>query len=220
MNIQLQPAEETLRKEIEERVQECRKAFESMRVGDDVRNWILEAGQKAHELHLALKQRGHEPRHHGYMIKNRELQPDDPEFYMHFHPLEDLLKFLDDENANDDPVDISIGKEFIFKVYTRRWKHNDTYHITRTADGWHVRHKAINGDCDKTGHPILFMNFNQDYVCYPEGIGDWFEWLWNQAAEKGLSTEQVQQGLTDLSEWVRITESNIPRGDIWKGYAE
>jgi hypothetical protein len=39
------------------------------------------------------------------MIKNRQSQPDEPHFYMHYHPIEDLLKFLDDPHANDDPVE-------------------------------------------------------------------------------------------------------------------
>lgn len=218
MSIQLQPDEQTLRNEIEDRVQKCRQAFASGRIGDDVRNWILEAGGKAHVLHMALKARGHEPRHHGYMIKNRELPADDAQFYMHFHPLEDLLKFLDNEHANDDPQDQTIGAHFTFRVYSNRHRHDDTYSVTRTADGWTVSHIAIGGPCDKGGRPFLFENFRQDSIQFPEGLDGWMEWLWNRAAEDGLAQDQVQTGLQQLADWVSNTERNAPSDGIWEGY--
>ena len=85
------------------------------------------------------------------MIENRGMQPDDPDFYLHFHPIQDLLKFLDDEHANDDPRDQTIGAEFSFRVFTRRWGHDDTYKVIRTKDGWDISHIAIGGPCDKSG---------------------------------------------------------------------
>jgi hypothetical protein len=152
------------------------------------------------------------------MVKNRELQPDAPEFYMHFHPLEDLLKFLEDEHANDDPVDQTIGCEFSFGVYSRRWGRDDTYRLTRTADGWAIRHMAIGGPCDRGGDPFLFQNFRQDAIQYPEGLDGWMEWLWNQASERGLTAAQVQEGLQQIADWVSNTERNAPSGGIWEGY--
>src|SRR4051794_10431288 len=59
----------------------------------------------ARQLHRSLKEHGHEPKHHRYMIENRGCQPDDPEFYLHLHPIEDLIKFSYNPHANDDPVD-------------------------------------------------------------------------------------------------------------------
>lgn len=218
MSIQLEPAEQTLRDEIEERVGKARVAFDEGRLGDDVRQWLMEAGKMAHKLHMALKQRGHEPRHHAYMIRNRELPADHEDFYMHFHPLEDLLKFLDDEHANDDPVDQTIDAEFAFRVYSRRWGHKDTYKIKRTADGWTVTHIMIGGPCDKGGRPFLFENLRHDSIHFPEGLDGWLEWLWNKAASAGLSAEQVQQGIQELAEWVSSTEKNAPQGGVWEGY--
>jgi len=218
MSIPLQPNEQALRNEIEKLVQKCRQAFADLRSDDDVRDWIKEAGEKAHELHIALKKRGLEPRHHGYMIRNRELRPDEPGFYMHFHPLEDLLKFLDDEHANDDPKDQTIGAEFTFPVFSNRWKHCDNYKVQRTKDGWHVAHIAIGGPCDKGGRPFLFENFRQDSIHYPEGLDGWLERLWNQAAVRGLAVDEVQAGLQQLADWVSETERNAPSGELWEGY--
>lgn len=218
MSIQLQPKEQRLRDEIAERVRKARQAFTEHRSGDDIRRLITEAGQKAHELHMTLTNRGHEPRHHAYMVKNRGLQPEHRDFYMHFHPLEDLLKFLDDEHANDDPQDQTIGATFTFRVFSNRWGHDDTYQVRRTGDGWYVSHMAINGPCDKGGRPFLFENFRQDSIHHPEGLDGWMEHLWNQASERGLTTEQVQAGLQELADWVSNTERNAPSGEIWEGY--
>ena len=218
MAIQLNATEQPLRAEIKERVEKARKAFDEGRIGDEVGEWIMEAGECAHQLHMLLKDRGHEPKHHAYMVKNRELQPADPEFYMHFHPLEDLLKFLDDEHANDDPEDQTIGAIFTFRVFSNRWGHDDTYQVQRTEDGWNITHIAIGGPCDKEGRPFLFENFRQDSVHYPEGLGGWMERLWKQAAEEGLRQAEVQTALQQLADWVSNTEKNVPTGDVWKGY--
>lgn len=217
MAIPLLPQEQVLRSEIEERVAKAREAFSQHHVGDEIEDWIEEAGERAHQLHMALKKRGHEPKHHRYMIENRELQPDDSKFYMHFHPLEDLLKFLDDEHANDDPEDKTIGCEFSFRVYSRRWGHDDTYTVKRTPDGWSISHIAISGPCDRGGRPFLFENLRQDWIQYPEGLDDWMARLWDQALERGLSVAEVQEGLQQLADWVSCTERNAPTGRVWEG---
>lgn len=56
------------------------------------------------------------------MLENRGVSVEDIEFYNHIHPVDDLLKFIDDVNANDDPEDTTIGKKFTLKIYTRRWE--------------------------------------------------------------------------------------------------
>ena len=218
MSIELKEDEQTLRDYIQERVTKAGTAFYEGRLGRDLDKWILEAGSKAHELHLLLKARGLEPRHHAYMIENREMPADHPDFYMHFHPLEDLLKFLLDPHANDDPVDQTMGTEFTFRVFSRRWGRDDTYRLKRTEVGWHVEHLMIGGPCDKGGRPFVFDNLRQDHIQYPSDLGGWMEWLWEQAAEQGLSPEDVQNGLQQLADWVSEVERSRPSGGIWEGY--
>lgn len=218
MSIQLNPAEATLRNEIAERMDKARKAFAGARISEDVRKAIVEAGERSHKLHMLLKARGLEPKHHAYMVKNRGFQPDAPEYYMHFHPIEDLLKFLDNEHANDDPLDATIGCKFTFRVYSKRWGHEDTYTVKRTTDGWEISHLAIGGPCDKGGRPFLFDNFRQDSISFPDGLDDWMEWLWSQAETKGLTAEQVQASLQELADWVSQTEKTAPSGGVWEGY--
>lgn len=218
MNIQLLPNEAALRTEITELMEKASKAFDDGRSSEDAVKLIEDAGERSHRLHMLLKQRGQEPRHHAYMIENRGMPSDDSDFYLHFHPIQDLLKFLEDEHANDDPEDQTIGAEFSFRVFTRRWGNYDTYNVIRTKDGWDISHSAIGGPCDKGGQPFLFRNFRQDSIQFPAKFDGWMEWLWNQAAEKGLSAAQVQTALQELADWVSQTEKSAPDGGVWEGF--
>ena len=168
---------------------------------------------------MMLKGRGSEPKHHGYMAENRGMPTDHEEFYMHFHPLEDLVAFLDNPHANDDPVDQTIGSEFEVKIYTRRWGHDDTYTFIRTNSGWNINNLSIGGECNKGGHPSLFQNFRQDNVQHPANFDGWLEYLWEKAASEGLSEEQLQAGLDALANWVSMVEKNTPNVEPLGGYA-
>jgi hypothetical protein len=179
-------------------------------------------GRAAHALHMALKARGREPKHHKYMRKNRGVDPTDVEFYRHVHAVEDLFAFLSDDHANDDPVDLTMGAEFAFRVYVRRWRHDDTYRVTRTRKGWTFRHNdelATGRDGRIAGRPGtgLFHLLDHDSVNYPEELPGYFEWLWEQAADRGLDRDQVQQAINDLAEWVSICERSSPSG-IFKSF--
>jgi hypothetical protein len=217
MSIDLTPGEQVLRDSIKEKINKVKHAFAEYRSDKEVGQWIREAGTEAHQLHMALRGRGYEPVHHGYMRKNRGVPPDSPEFYMHFHPIVDLLKFLEDEHANDDPVDSTIDVEFTFRVFANRWGHHDVYSLKRTQYGWYISHIGINGDSDKSGRPVLFANLDHDSVQYPIGLGDRLEWLWMMAAEKGMTAVEVQKALQQLADWVSLTEQNTPSDGVWEG---
>ena len=197
---------------------QMRQLLDKGDVGANISNLLQEAGERSHRLHLLLKARGLEPKHHSYMTKNRGMASDDPEFYYHFHPVEDLLKFVEDPHANDDPEDITIGAQFTLRIFTRRWGHDEVYRFTRTATGW-IFDAHGSGPCDKGGNPLLFSNLDHDSVFYPEGLSGWLEWLWTQAEQNGLTQAQVQQGFDDLGDWIRLIEQNVPSGPIWQGYA-
>ena len=218
--VPLTPEQEELRDSVKEKVDEFNRELEkgsaatplgTLRMGD----LIPEMAPMAHELHMSLKDSGTEPKHHRYMYENRRVLPDDPEFYAHIHPVQDLLAFIDDVNANDDPVDVTIGEEFEFKVWSNRWGHYDQYRITRTGTGWRVEHIVINGDCDKTADPFLYANFDQDSINYPHDLGFYMELLWEKAHDEGLLKKQVQAGLNDLAEWVSIVERATPDLEVW-----
>ncbi|CAM4387981.1 hypothetical protein BAMA_10570 [Bacillus manliponensis] len=171
----------------------------------------------AHKLHMSLKEDGKEPVHHRYMIQNRGMSSDDINFYKHIHPSEDLLDFIQDVHANDDPVDQTIGHEFDFKVFSRRWGNEDVYKIKRIESGWHLSHLSYTGDCKKDGSPFLYASFTHDSINYPESLPGYFEWLWEQAQEEGLSYDDVQSSLNQLAEWVNLCEKGSPSG-VFRGY--
>lgn len=166
----------------------------------------------AKDLHKLVK-----PKHHKYMIENRGCSPDDSEFYNHIHPVEDLLAFMDNPKANDDPEDQTIGHEFELKIFTRRWGHDDIYKIKRISSGWEISHMPIFGICDKSGKPYLYENLKHDSVNYPEALPGYMEWLWEQAAEQGMLHGQVQESLDQLGEWIKICEQSSLKG-IWEFY--
>lgn len=161
-------------------------------------------------LHASLAARGIEPQHHGYMLKNREIPASDPEFYNHIHPASDLLKFVKDQEANDDPEDVTLGDEFLLKVFSRRWGHFDHYRLTRTSEGWHVAFGGIEGDCEASGKPYLMENLDHDSINYPSGLGHHLVDIWLGANDQGWSHEQVQDELDVLGGWITSTEKGAP----------
>lgn len=172
----------------------------------------------AHDLHMSLKNSGHEPKHHKYMLENRGCSPEDIQFYEHVHPVQDLLAFIEDEHANDDPEDQTLGKNFVMKVYTKRWGHYDHYELTRTETGWNV--KMIGGeeyDCKKDAGRGLNKLLSHDGVCYPEKINKFFEWLWDRAAEDGLTEKEVQKAINQLGNWISECEMSAPRDGVFEG---
>ena len=214
--VELTAEESALRREIEERLARCWASLETRRPEDDLPKQIAEMGDLATKLHQSLASRGVKPKHHKYMLKNREVPVSDPEFYRHIHPVQDLLKFIDDMNANDDPVDMTIGHDFDLPVYSRRWGHEESYHLKRTKSGWEFRH-FHSGACDKRGAPLLYDSLDHDSINYPEELGGYLEYLWERAEKDGLSHEQVQEALTVLGRWIITCEQSSPEG-IWTHY--
>lgn len=184
---------------------------------EELQTLYKEMAETAHELHISLKNSGYEPKHHKYMLENRGVPVEDVEFYNHIHPVDDLLKFIDDVNANDDPEDTTIGEKFTLRIYTRRWGHYDHYSMTRTKNGWDFQEMLISnsGECKKDGSPNLCRALEHDSVCYPKQIGEFFEYLWEQAAE-GLTAQEVQECFDMLGEWISSCEMNTPCG-VFRG---
>jgi hypothetical protein len=179
---------------------------------------IAEMAKLAHQLHMSLLARDPalEPRHHAYMLRNRGVSPREPDFYDHFHPIEDLLKFIEDRNANEDPPppkDTTLGKKFIISVFSKRWGHEDIYELVRTSTGWDVQFLGVGGPCNPRGEPYLFKGFLQNDIDYPAALPSHLEALWEAASADGvgLTAEQVQQRLDELAQWVSTTAKAAPK---------
>lgn len=183
---------------------------------------INELGNIAAKLHRDLSSSGVSIRHHSYMIKNRGIPPTHADFYKHIHPVEDLLSFLQDQDANKDPVDQTLNGEFSIEIYSRRWGHDDIYRFKRTKAGWHIAHMqeydtGRDGRVGAREGTGLFALLDHDSINYPEELPGYLEYLWKAAAENGLSADQVKQALNELGAWVSTVERSSP-GGIFEGY--
>jgi hypothetical protein len=163
----------------------------------------------AQNLHSSLESRGITPHHHKYMVQNRGVQPNQSGFYHHLHSVEDLLKFIEDPESNNDPEDITMGHEFEFIFFCRRWSRNDNYKLKRTPQGWNIKHLSINGDCSSDGNPFIIKNFDQDYVSYPHDIGSFFSSIWSNAS-KGTDHNDVQNQLNKVADLISVIEKSKP----------
>ena len=209
--VPLDEHQQELRKKLVSKLEYIKGNWEKLPNAERLEN---ELGVIAHELHMSLTPK---PKHHRYMIENRGVSPDHPDFYKHIHPVEDLLDYLEDNTANDDPEDQTINHDFKMQVYSRRWGHKDEYKIKRTETGWLFEFGARGGPCDKLGKPNLYNILDADSINYPEELGGYIEWLWNQAKDEGLSHEEVQSALDDIADWISACEINTPRG-VFRGY--
>ena len=171
----------------------------------------------AHVLHMKLRERGIEPKHHKYMLKNRGVPVEDKEFYNHIHPVEDLIAFINDPDANNDPVDSTMGESFDFRVFTRRWGRYNRYQLIRTENGWKITGDLTNSQedmlSDKKGLPHMYDELQHDWVTYPYNFGDYLEKVWNSAAE-GANKDEVQQALNSIAEWISSCEKTSPHSGI------
>ena len=206
VNVELNEQQQQLRQSIEENLEIVNQAIHG-RPHENHDEAFRKMAEAAHELHMSLTPH---PKHRGYMIENRELEADHPEFYAHVHPVEDLLAYLDDTSANDDPVDSTLGAEFYMDIYSRRWSGKDRYTLIRNADGWHVSHLSYEGQAGKNALEVLEPSLMHDSISYPRNLGSVIEDVWEQAADSGLSHEEVQNMLTEVAEWINAAEQNYP----------
>ncbi|PWK16151.1 hypothetical protein [Tumebacillus permanentifrigoris] len=213
MPVELNAHQEELRQQLQTDVDELREHFRNETLSrEQVQKYLARMGRIAHELHMSLNPH---PTHHRHMIENRGMSATDPRFYEHFHPCEDLLDYLQDPTANDDPIDHTIGDIFNFRVWTNRWGHYDTYRLTRTQDGWNVQTMSLSEQGDKGGEPILQHALTNDSVSYPRTLDSKMYTIWEQAKNLGLTHDQVQAALDEVAEWVSTTERNTPNRGIF-----
>ena len=105
--------------------------------------------------------------------------------------------------------------KFTFRVFTRRWDSTVTYDVTKTSNGWHIHHIAINGDCEPDGSPLFYSNFDQDNVVYPSNFGSFLGYIWTALNREELSEADAQEKLQELADWVSTCEKSQPG---WRGW--
>ncbi|WP_044782891.1 MULTISPECIES: hypothetical protein [Bacillus cereus group] len=206
MEIELNAQQQKLREEVQQNLVIVKKSIHDDKI-DNCNEAFNKMAVAAHQLHISLTPA---PTHHGYMLKNRGVSPENPKFYQHIHPVEDLLAYLEDPTANDDPVDQTLDTKFNMTVFSNRWGHTDNYTVVRNADGWHTSFMGRSEKGGKDAQDSLAVLLRHDSISYPNDLAYVMEDIWNQAAVRGLSQEQVQAMLDEVANWITATEKNYP----------
>lgn len=159
--------------------------------------------EAAHTLHMQLEPK---PKHKSYMIKNSGMEPEHPNFYDHIHPVEDLLAYLHDPTSNEDTT---LGDDFTFTIYTKRWGHQETIKLKRVEEGWYVKAHLYEGT-DKISESMetLYKILEHDSVSYPSNLDSYFFSVWTLAQTKDHDT--VQEMIDRIAEWVTEMEQKAP----------
>jgi len=110
-----------------------------------------------------------------------------------------------------------MSNELIFKVYNRRHGHYDNYRITRTTAGWDFHHLTYRGSCDKQCAPVLFKSLRHDIINYPEALGDYLEFLWEEVEEGNIPAAGLQAAVSVLAYWTSQCEQSSPAG-VFAGF--
>ena len=175
----------------------------------------------AHYLHLKLCQRGHEPKHHLYMIKNRGCKPEEREFYKHLDPIRDLIAFTFDINANDDtedligdhvfPFNIEVNNSFYkFEIirfqagFILKWKNTDTTVSSSSLDSY------VYGP-----YKAEFLQKNCDMIC-PHEFDSFMYYLFNQTKKRTVTIKVLAEAIEELRLWLCSINKNVPKSEFWK----
>lgn len=163
------------------------------------------------ELHLEILHWYVLPEYSEQIMINRRLLPESnlKEYYDHYHTLEDLYEVLigDLLPIKSFKGDINLNHKLTFKVFSRRWGHDDQYNVERRIDGWYVSHISINGLSKKDGTGALIMNLEHDSIKFPEdGVKYALETLWDMADETEMSVDELQNKLQEIADWISAVE--------------
>ena len=157
-----------------------------------------------------------------YLIYNRGIDPelDTIEFYKHPDCLDALLNEVKNKGiVLSNKSDYTLNKEMKFRVYTRRWGHEDIYLIKRTVNGWNCGNISIEGECKKNGYGGLFINLDHDSIFYPkDGVAYAMEKLWEDADEGLIDFSELEKRIQQIADWISTVEKSISAQPDWVGY--
>jgi len=149
------------------------------------------------------------PEFEEYLYVNSGQFPTNKEFFNHIHILEDLYNNLKNPKPYLKKGDENLNKKIDFKIYTRRWGHEDFYSIERTKDGWKVYGFSI-FNTNKKAQDLIKQILEHDGVIYPYNLENIFEDLWEKADED-MDFNSLKRCIINLFEWVSNIEYNTPK---------
>lgn len=189
--------------------------------GENVRDELQRLGAKAHALHAQLVSQGTPPRFSKHFLENREVDPSEPEFYNHVHSIEYLVKFIDEQSANDDPIDVTVGARLRLRFFCRRWGHEEAISMERTDAGWLVSYVSAATATDRDGlvegdeATGLYDLLDRESVSYPRDLSSWIERVWEMASDDGANVDELQSALDRVGAWITMCEQGAPNDDVF-----
>lgn len=106
-------------------------------------------------------------------------------------------------------------QDFKLTYFTRRWKSDTTLDVKKTDTGWHISYKAIFGDTDREGVPVLENNFYQDNVKFPHDVGAFLGFIWQQLHVGAIDHDRAQEMLDEVGAWISACEKSQPIWKVW-----
>lgn len=154
------------------------------------------------------------PEYSEQMLINSRMIPEEDikEYYNNYHALEDLYEASIGKGISIESLkgDLNLDKELKFKVFSRRWGHDDIYTVERRTDGWYASHIAESGTSEKDGTGALLKNLKHDLISFPEeGIKYALNQLWNMADEREMSVDELQIKLQEIADWISEVEKTV-----------
>ncbi|MFA5499325.1 MAG: hypothetical protein WCX83_03690 [Candidatus Cloacimonas sp.] len=165
---------------------------------------------KAVRLHWS-----YQPEYEEYLLVNTGQLPEDDlrAFYDNYFAFEDLYWVLTNAKEKKDVEsflgDKNLDKKFKFKVYSKRWGHEDTYDVERTLDGWAIHAMAVRKSGNKHGSSII-EHLKHDSICYPHNVESYIYSLWLYADRNPIEVSDLEDKMKEIADWISQTERNRP----------
>lgn len=100
--------------------------------------------------------------------------------------------------------------EFEFTYWTRRQSAEATLKVRKIDTGWHISHNTLRGDAYPEGAPFLKTNLNQDFVNFPNSMGAYLRFVWEQLDTRNIDKKRAQQMIQEIGDWITACEKSTP----------
>ncbi|UJG41739.1 MAG: hypothetical protein K9W45_04555 [Candidatus Heimdallarchaeum aukensis] len=125
---------------------------------------------------------------------------------------------MNNKKINKNQGEKQESQAFTMSIFSRRWGHEDNYIVFMWEEGWKISSHSGIVECNKRFEPGLYDILKHDSINYPKNLPLYFEWFWEEAQEQGLNHEEIQEGLTELTNWINRCEISTPSKGIFERF--
>lgn len=176
----------------------------------------MEGGKVAFVLYSKLIGRGIEIKYDCWFESRIEQhKPEQLEFHQDTWPIDNLVQFVKCKSIFNRHGDVTLDVTFNFSIFVAHRNHFPgtgsgflaPLSVCRKTFGWTSQYqdKIIERD-DKKCSEFQNKMYMIDSISYPFNVGDYFEKLWNDAADGFLSQGDLKIKLERLFQWISDIE--------------